>query len=260
MSQHPHQLHAQAALWSLKAALRYLADHRDAVLIRRPQLGPARTRPRSLAALEEYDELLRTEKAERRAGSLTGLKPSAGAAAPGDAPGLLDLKANVDEYLDEALGLLAYAHHRDALLAWGDPWPRFLEEIAGAEDPRVAWVAAVLPVTPPGIAAAVQTALAQADARLRSVIGLDADRLAPPLAPECPACGLRRLRIQHSAPDSARWTIVCTSGGGCRCLGEDCSCGMPVRERRVRHIWAADSELAVSLRAGVAAQSLRLAA
>jgi hypothetical protein len=259
MIQHPHQLHAQAALWSLRAALRYLAEHREAVLIRRPQLGPAQVRPRSLASLQQHDVVLRQERAERAAGSLNGLKPSAGSSGP-ISPGLIDLERETNQALVEAHGLLAYAHHRHPVLAWSGHWHDVLDDLfAVTRDARWTWMVTVLPVTRPGIAEAVGITLADADARVRAVCGIEPDRIALPLAPECPACGVRRLRVQNSAPNSARWTVVCASAG-CRCTGTDCACGMDVRVRGVGHIWSADSEVAVSLLAGLRANGLRLAA
>lgn len=254
MIQHPHQLHAQAALWSLRAALRHLDEHRDAILLGRPQLGPAESRPRSLASLARHDELLRAEKAERAAGSLRGLKPSAGSAAPGDAPGLVDLEHAVHQVLVEVHAMLSYAHHRDPVLAWSRHWHDVLDAWGIRRDARWSWIAAVLPATPPGVAEAAGYALADADTLVRSYAGLDAYLIAPPLAPPCPACDRRRLRIQSSAPDSARWTVVCSPA--CACIGDRCGCGMDVQDRGVRHIWAADSTLAVSITAGVRAVGL----
>ncbi|GIE29987.1 hypothetical protein Ait01nite_030320 [Actinoplanes italicus] len=254
MIRHPHQLHAQAALWSLRRALRHLDEHRDALLIRRPQLGPAESRPRTLAQLARHDELLRTERAERKAGSLTGLKPSAGSAAPGDAPGLADLERDLHQVLVEVHGLLAYAHHRDPLLAWTPLWHEVLDEWDIRRDARWTWLSVVLPATPARIAEAVALALVDADQLVRSYAGLDADLIAPPLAPPCPACDRRRLRIQSSAPDSARWTVTCASS--CVCIGDGCECGMDVPTRGVRHIWAADSALAASIAAGVRTMGL----
>jgi hypothetical protein len=252
--QHPHQLHATAALWSLRAALRHLDEHRDALLIARPQLGPVASRPRSLASLARHDELLRQERAERAAGSLRGLKPSAGSAAPGDAPGLADLDNGLHQVLAEVHQLLRYAHHHDPLLAWTTHWPTVLAAWGIRRDARWAWMASVLPVTRPGVAEAAGLALADADMVVRAYAGLDRDLLAPPLAPPCPACDRRRLRIQSSAPNSARWTVVCSPS--CVCTGDACSCGMDVQERGIRHIWAADSTLAVSIHAGIRAMEL----
>jgi hypothetical protein len=268
VTQHPHQLHAQAALWSLRAALRHLHEHRDAIVLRRPQLGPADSRPRSLASLARHDELLRAEKAERAAGSLRGLKPSAGSAAPGDAPGIADLELDVNRTLIEVHGILVYAHRRNPLLAWSSLWHEVLDAWDVRRDARWTWLSVVLPATPARIAEAVALALADADQLVRSYAGLDADLIAPPLAPPCQVCNRRRLRIQCSAPDSARWTIVCAPSCVCagdRCVpcGEECdtdcdghACSMDVPTRGVRHIWAADSPLAASIAAGVRAVGL----
>lgn len=259
MTQHPHQLHAQAALWSLRAALHHLDENREAFLTRR---APAPTRPRSAGALARLDELLRAEKAERKAGSLNGLKPSAGSPAPVDLT-FADVDRAINEALVEAHTTLRYAHHRDPLLAWSRHWPDLLAEWGVRRDPRWSWIAAVLPATPAGIAEAAGLALAHADAIVRAAIGLDVDQLVPPLAPPCQACDRRRLRVQTSAPDSARWTIVCSPSclcGGDRCIpcGEECEpdcdghpCSMDVPTRGVPHIWASDSPLAASIHAGI---------
>lgn len=248
---HPHNLHAQAALWSLRAALRHLTEHREALLIRRPQLGPVVSRPRSLASLQQQDALLLDEKPDRQllAGSKAGQHP-----APGDAPGLLDLERDVNEALIEAHGLLAYTHHRDPVLRWSWHWHDILADWGVTRDARWTWLSMVLPVTRPRLAEAAGLVLAEADQRVRAYTGLDQDLIAPPLAPACPACDRRRLRIRCSAPDSARWTVVCSES--CTCIGQACACGMDARERGVRHVWAADSGLAESIRAGVLAVGL----
>jgi hypothetical protein len=262
MTQHPHQLHATAALWSLRRALRHLDEHREALLIRRPQLGPVESRPRSLASLARRDELLRAEKAERRAGSLNGLKPSAGSPAPGDAPGLVDLEREAGAAFNEAFAAVTYAQHCTPL-AWTHHWHDHLP------DADWTWLAMALTVVPAGVAEAAWHALADADQQVRAYAGLDADQIAPPLAPPCPACDRRRLRIQSSAPDSARWTVVCAPS--CICAGDNCGldctdecdedcaghlCGMDVPTRGVRHIWAPDSWLAASIHAGIRATEL----
>jgi hypothetical protein len=262
--QHPHQLHAQAALWSLRRALRHLDEHRDALLIRRPQLGPPESSPRSLASLARRDELLRAEKAERKAGSLMGLKPSAGSPAPGDAPGLVDLEREANAAFVEAFTAITYALHRTPL-AWTHHWHDHLP------DADWTWLAMALTVVPAGVAEAAWHALEDADQQVRAYVGLDADLLAPPYAPPCPVCDRRRLRVQTSAPDSARWTIVCAPScicaGELRCIpcGEECEadceghdCSMDVPTRGVRHIWAADSWLATSIRAGIEVMAQRL--
>ncbi|MEV6297833.1 hypothetical protein AB0M02_00335 [Actinoplanes sp. NPDC051861] len=260
MIQHPHQLHAQAALWSLRRALRHLHDNRDTFLARRPQLGPSTSRPRSLASLQRHDARLLEEKPDRI--RLAGSKAGA-TSAPGDVPGLSDLEREVNQALVEAHGLLAYHHHRDPLLAWSGHWRQLLDEWGVRRDARWTWLSTVLPVTRPKIAQAVGITLADADARVRAYARLDEDLVVPPYVPPCPACDRRRLRIQTSAPDSARWTIVCAPSCICageRCIpcGEECeadceghACSMDVPTHGVRHIWAADSPLAASIRAGV---------
>jgi hypothetical protein len=233
---HPHQLHATAALWSLRAALRWLAEHQDAVLIRRPQLGHRTTRPRSLAELEQHDVLLRQERAERASGSLRGLKPSAGSAMPGGGPGLVDLDREVAEVLAYTVDTLAYVHRHHPLLALSRHWHQVLVDVFHVtRDPRWTYLAVALPAAAPGVAAALGEQLAALDGRIRSVCGIGPDHWPIPLAPPCPACGVRRLRAQHSAPDGSRWTVICAAG--CRCKGAGCECGMEVPTAGAAHIW-----------------------
>lgn len=230
---HPHQLHAESSLWSLRAALRWLDEHRETVLIRRPQLGHRTTRPKTLAELQQHDQLLRQERAERAAGSLRGLKPSAGSPSPVP-PGILDLQREVEEVLADVDQLLAYHHHRAPRHG---PWPATTD----SWDRR----AADLADTTPGLAATIGQLLSQVDARVRAVCGVGPDRWPVPLSPPCPSCGIRRLRVQHSPPDSRAWTLVCAAG--CRCAGDTCPCGMPVLEAGVAHIWDIHSPLIVSV-------------
>src|SRR5262245_11181438 len=111
---HPANLHAVAALWSLRRARRYLADHRETTLYSRPHIGPSTTRPqpRSLAQLAAYDELLRNERPDRI--GLAGAKMSA-APAP-IAPVLLDLDREVSSVLVDVFELLSHIFRSDRLL------------------------------------------------------------------------------------------------------------------------------------------------
>lgn len=264
---HPHQLHAAAALWSLRAAIRYLAHHRDAVLIRRPQLGPTSSRPRTLAELAAHDRVLSAERADMKAGSRLGLKPIGQDAPAPIAPGLVDLDQDIAMALSDATELVAYVHRDHPLLHWSRTWAAVIRNVFQvSQDYRWTYLSVALPGTPAGVAAEVAQLLDAADVRVRAVCGLQPDQWVLPLSPPCPTCRERLLRVQTSAPDSRRWTIVCRNDG-CRCLGDGqtragdgCPCGMPIRAAGVRHIWAADSALAVSAFAGAALANRREAA
>lgn len=247
---HPHQLHAIAALWSLRAARYHLAAYREAAVIRRPQLGPPTSRRRTLAQLRAHDELLRAERADIAAAVDT--RPVGGSPAP-IAPGLIDLEVEVAAALTGATDLVAYVHRGHPVLHWSPDWRAVLVDVFRIHrDPRWTYLSVALPATPPGIAAEVAALLEHADARVRAVCGLGPDHTRPAAPVDCPACQERRLRIQSSAPTRGRWTVVCTNGR-CRCLGvgdptagDGCPCRMPVRVAGVRHIWDATSPLAAA--------------
>lgn len=242
---HPHVLWALAALWSLDRARSYLVEHRETILIRRPQLGPANTRPRSLAQLAEHDALLRDERPDRHA--LAGAKMATGPAPV--APGLLDLDRDIRAVLADVAALLAHVH-RNGPMAYSGHWDR--PTIAG----RWLWLTAATSVAPPGVAREIQALVEPVDGRARSIAGRGPDRIPAALSPRCPACRLRLMQFQTSAPQWSAWTLVC-GNTSCWCLGDGqdgagdgCPCDMPVRAAGVRHIWASDSGRMAEARAG----------
>jgi len=228
---HPHVLHAGAALWSLWRAREHLAEHRETILIRRPQLGPIHARPRSLAQLAALDALLRDERPDR--GALAGAKMAAGPAPV--APGLLDLDREIRDVLVDVHQLLAHIHRGHHLIRHSPHWDLY----AG----RRTWLVAATSVAPPGIAAEIRALVEPVDARARAIAGVGPDRAPHPDNPRCPACRTRLVRVQTSAPDPRHWTAVCTNPA-CWCLGpgdpaagDACPCTMPVRVAGERHIW-----------------------
>lgn len=92
-----------------------------------------------------------------------------------------------------------------------------------------------IPAMRPHVAARTAQALQHLDSHARKRLGLPSDLT--PLAgnPACPACQLQMLQA-HTA-DPAR-TVVCTAD--CTCTGDNCPCGMRVREAGVQHIWPGD--------------------
>lgn len=72
--------------------------------------------------------------------------------------------------------------------------------------------------------------LKPADAAIRRALQLVDDVTPARGNPECPACTVRLMRVR-----AASRLIVCTAG--CRCQGDTCPCGMPVRDRGAPHIW-----------------------
>jgi hypothetical protein len=76
-------------------------------------------------------------------------------------------------------------------------------------------------------------ALSHADQVVR-----DAVRVGPSQEPYegmCPACGAYGLVWETAAADPAEWTVLCAYG--CRCEGEPCGCGLPVRVAGADHRW-----------------------
>lgn len=228
---HPQQLHAVAALWSLRAASRYLDAHREAAAYTAATPTPSPVRQRSLRALGAFDTLLRQERAERAAAAAAGLKPSAGLRAP-ISPGLLDAAANVAQATADARTLLGHVHRTQPLHG---PWP-------AAPDP---WgrLALDLVDAPPGVAAELTRLLDAADRHARTLCQVGPDWLPLATGPRCPTCGERRLRLQASAPEW-RWRTVTCTNPACLCTGpgqpgagDACPCTMPERAVGVRHIW-----------------------
>jgi hypothetical protein len=242
---HPYRLHAITALYSLRRAVSYLADTRDAILITRPQLGPTATRPRSLAALRAHDELLRQERVDHLQNLRQDIKPAGAMPAP-TPPGLLDLERDLADGLHRVTLLVASASHRNPRLGYRAA--RQATE-AGGFAGRCDYLAAALPQVTPRLAREVHADLEHLDRRLRTIIGLDADRWPLPGAPACPACGRRTLAAQTSAPDSAAWTVTCDS---CICRGRLCPCAMTSRPPGTHHIWPADAPLVRTLLSGLA--------
>ncbi len=235
---HPHVLHALAALWSLHRAQQLLAEHRDAVALAAPRRTTS-TRQRTLAELTAMDTLLRQERPDRF--RLAGARV---AASPAPAPvAVLDALRDADRTLADTAALLAHVHRHRPLLRWTRDWDQ--PAYAG----RWVWLIAAASVAPHGIAREIHALVDPVDARARAITGHGPDLWRLPLSPPCPACGLRLLRVHTSPPDSRRWAVVC--GSACRCGGEDCGCGMPVREARVRHIWPADHALVADALRGV---------
>ncbi|NJP33703.1 hypothetical protein [Micromonospora thermarum] len=246
MTYHPHQLHAAAALASLRRAVSYLDVVRDALLITNPQPADAPARHRSAAALAAYDELLRAEKADRLVNQRAGIKPAGATPAPVN-PALLDVEADLGPTVHHAVMLVASELRTHPLLCWSSLWV----DIADSKwDGRCDYLAAALPAVSPALAREVHGDLDVLDRRLRGVVGLDADRWSLPGGPRCPACGQRRLQAQISSPYTAAWTVVCDNDA-CRCRGPLCACAMATRPIRVRHIWPADSPLVRVLLAGL---------
>ncbi len=245
MTYHPHQLHAAAALASLRRAAAYLPTVRDALLISHPQ-PDVDPRPRSKAALAAFDELLRAEKADRLDNQRAGIKPAGASPAPVN-PALLDIEADLVPTLHHVTMLVASDLRAHPLLAWSSLW---LQVAATGWDGRCDYLTAALPLTSPALAAEAHAELDILDRRLRAIIGLDPDRWPIPGGPRCPACGQRRLQAQTSSRRTADWTVVCDNDA-CRCRGPLCACAMDTRPIRVRHIWPAESPLVRALLAGI---------
>lgn len=207
---HPHQLHAAAALWSLRRARRALTA--------------AAARENASVAISAASTL-RSPRYGVRHGSGGHSDPI------GDA-----LATAADRADARSRQLQHIAERTNATLAWiaqhvtpgiGDPLPRLLDAVPGLR---------------PSTAHQVTRWAAEADARVRQALHLGPDRL-PLVGAACPRCGTRRLEAQTSSWDRGCWTVVCAAG--CTCVGRGCACEMPVRVLGVLHIWAATSSWVV---------------
>lgn len=205
---HPHQLHAHAAAWSLRTA-------RQRLLV----AAAIRAREDAIASTEGDDGLRSQTFGQRSALGHIG-DPTADAALTGHRP-----TTRPNPYLQ-------LAERVTSTLAW----LAGKLGVTGTTDPLVRLTAAV-PTLRPSTAGELHRWLAGEDARLRAALGMEPDRRPIPGAPPCPACGMRLLRTQTSAPDRSAWTVVCTSTS-CRCAGLTCTCDMPIRAAGVAHIWA----------------------
>jgi hypothetical protein len=244
---HPHALHALAALWSLRRAV----DGYLPVLVEAAAGGVSvsggQARARSRHALRQFDQLLRVERAERIVADRAGIRQVGASPAPVPAH-LLDVRKAAEDAVTDAVWRLSSALRARPLLVWGEGWFRAAATPWAA---RMGWLTMVLPLAPAAAAADAAECLADADRRVRAACNVDPDEIPLPGAPPCPACGMRRLRIQTAAPDSAAWTITCRPQCVCRgpgetAAGDGCTCGMPVRAAGVRHIWDAGSQLAAA--------------
>jgi hypothetical protein len=207
---HPHQLHAAAALWSLRRARRALT---------------AATARENASVAISAASTLRSPRYGVRHGSGGHSDPI------GDA-----LATAADRADARARQLERLAERTNATLAWiaqhvaaghGDPLPRLLDAV---------------PALQPGTALEVTRWAVEADERVRQALYLGPDRM-PLVGVPCPYCGTRRLEAQTSSWDRGCWTVVCAAG--CTCTGPKCACGMPVRVLGVLHIWAATTSWVV---------------
>ncbi|MFG1847794.1 hypothetical protein [Micromonospora carbonacea] len=103
--------------------------------------------------------------------------------------------------------------------------------------PALAALTGVIDDLDPATAHEVARYLDRADTAARRALHLGDDHLPLPGNPRCPACGVRMLRARRSNPDTTAWPVICAAG--CRCTGNTCGCGMPVKARNVDHIWQA---------------------
>lgn len=197
--QHPHHLHATAALWSLRASRRSLNE----------ELTALRRELRS-----DADATLRSP---RYGGTRSG---SGGHSDPvGDS-----LVSEADHrygrwrrLADRTTDTLAWLAGRLNTRGLGDPLGR---------------LHAALPLLAPVGAGHLHRWLADLDASIRRALGLDQVRQ-PLVGQRCPSCRVRQL--YHPTSCAELYLVLC--GEACPCAGEACPCGMQVRVEGVQHIW-----------------------
>lgn len=222
---HPHQLHALAALWSLRAARRHLA-----------QAAADEARAITAEALEPADGLRSPLYAAGRGTGGHG-DPSARAALDATEPTTranrwADLAANTTTTLDWL------AHNVAGRLAQDHPDPAaLLTQLAGGLRSSTA--------------ATITLWARELDDRIRTALSLHHDLWPLPGNPPCPACHVRQLYAQTSAPYTGDWTVIC--GARCLCPGPGCPCGMDLPTAGVAHIWGRGSALVDTYARGNAA-------
>jgi hypothetical protein len=214
---HPHQLHALAALWSLRAARQRLTI-----------AAAIEDRENALAALEPADGL-RSQTYGSRGGSGGHGDPVAGAALTVSTSVRTNRAAALDRRILSTLSWLA-------------------DSIAGQlgahrPDPDVLLTQLVTGLSP-ATAAHLTRWVTEADQQIRKHLGLGQDLMPAPGNRPCPACQVRQLYVQTSAPIASEHTIVCRAG--CLCRGDGCTCDMPVKVQGVAHIWFAQTRTMAS--------------
>lgn len=226
---HPYNLAAVAAWWSLQESEEWIQP----TILAEAESGrvgrPARLR--SPAALRRLGALAGAARAElaadRIAAGRAGLTDTAKALGATPAPvraDLLDAQAAAGQAYFDLLQLIGEAA---------------CDRLDNALDPRTVVDLRAL---------AIEDAIRELDQwraleAARALWGADravrdAVRVGPSQEPYegvCPACGSYGLVWETAAGDSAEWTVLCAYG--CRCVGETCGCGLPVRVRGADHRW-----------------------
>lgn len=204
---HPNNLVAVAACWSLRRSWATLSRTEDA-----PDFGTLRS---------------------PAAGSVRS------AGGHGDPVGSAVLTLGGSGYRDRLIEHTTEDAAAAYWLARSDPAGRNLPPA-----PMLAALTAVLPSVAPATARDATAALSRADARIRRALRLPADHRPLLGTPACRGCDSHTLRLWTSPPDPGDWVIICVAD--CRCRGDRCACRMDVRERGLPHVWggAAALELA----------------
>lgn len=207
---HPYQLHATAALWSLRVARRRLHDRAS----RYGTLGPS---------LDAADTL-RSPRYGTRGGTGGHSDPVASALLTAVTRTGAD---RLEQLADRANGTLTWLAQRLHATGPGDPLGRLLDAV---------------PTLSPSTAADLARWVAERDEHIRQALDLAPALDALP-GRACPSCGIRQLYLQTSAP-AGQQTMICAAG--CTCAGTGCTCGMPVKAAGVTHIWLAQTRTMAS--------------
>ena len=199
--QHPHHLHATAALWSLRAARRSLND--ELAAWRRELLSDA-----------DAGGALRSPRYGTRTGSGGHSDPVGDSLASSAADRRHDRWRRLADRTTDTLAWLAGRLNARGL---GDPLGR---------------LHTALPALAPAGAAHLHRWLAELDAGIRRALGLEQARQ-PLVGQRCPACRVRQL--YHPTSCAELYLVLC--GEACPCTGDACPCGMQIRVAGVQHIW-----------------------
>ena len=206
---HPHQLHAHAAAWNLRAARAALATAVERETAQRRADAAATAAARNIQAWRPQPGRAQGGHGDPTGGTIAGV----------DYAWRGDLRPS---------RLARLASRTDETLFW------LARELHLTGEPLTALTAAALNLPAPA-AREVWLWLGEADRRIRRALQLDPAETPVPGNPACPACGLQLLHHLTAVPGRL---VVCRAEV-CLCAGDTCPCRMPIREAGVTHIWAA---------------------
>lgn len=228
---HPHNLAALVAWHALTEATAWI---RPTILAEAESGRPSRTvLPRDAATVRRVGHHLAVAQKELRADRVDALR-----AGLTDTAKALGGVHSITDRADELVDAERYADRAkfDLLELIGEAaaerYDNALDEATLLDLRRLPIPDALRELDPWRATVAAET-LRRADRAVRGACRIP-ERVTP-YEGLCPGCGTYGLVWETAAVDSAQWTVLC--GYGCRCGGEACGCGLPVRVAGSAHRW-----------------------